>query len=392
MRETRFNLTKGLPEWRAAMIAILVFSVLGSMFLPPATTSWLPEPLAGGVAFADDPPTASFSSATYSAGEADGTATITVSLSGTSAAQITVNYATSDGTAAAGSDYTAASGTLTFAAGTTNQTFDVTITNDTTVEDSETVSLAISNPTNATLGTQSTATLTITDNDVPSVAFSSATYTVNEGSPSATITAELSVAGYSTITVNYATSDGTAIAGSDYTATSGTLTFAASVTSQTFDVTITDDSSVEGSETVILTLSNATNAAITGNNPDVRIFVRYHRPDEAFLLENSVGLQKGMVGIVNARAGRRQQGSNNVIIAHEFLHTLGATDKYDPSNGQPIPPDGLGEPDRKPLYPQRYAEIMGGRVALADDDAVVPKSLNYAVIGSLTAGEIRLID
>jgi hypothetical protein len=126
--------------------------------------------------------------------------------------------------------------------------------------------------------------------------------------------------------------------------------------------------------------------------PDVRIFVRYHRPDEAFLLENSVGLQKGMVGIVNARAGRRQQGSNNVIIAHEFLHTLGATDKYDPSNGQPIPPDGLGEPNRTPLYPQRYAEIMGGRIALADDDAVVPKSLKYAVIGPVTASEIRLID
>ena len=73
-------------------------------------------------------------------------------------------------------------------------------------------------------------------------------------------------------------------------------------------------------------------------DPDVRIFVRYHRPDGAILLENSVGLQKGMVGIVNARAGRREQGSNNVIIAHEFLHTLGATDKYDPSNGQPVPP------------------------------------------------------
>ncbi|NIA27035.1 MAG: hypothetical protein GWP02_03190 [Desulfobulbaceae bacterium] len=126
--------------------------------------------------------------------------------------------------------------------------------------------------------------------------------------------------------------------------------------------------------------------------PDVRVFVRYHRPDGAFLLENSVGLQKGMVGIVNARAGRRQQGSNNVIIAHEFLHTLGATDKYDPSNGQPIPPDGLGEPNRKPLYPQRYAEIMGGRIALANDDAVVPKSLKYAVIGPVTASEIRLID
>jgi hypothetical protein len=126
--------------------------------------------------------------------------------------------------------------------------------------------------------------------------------------------------------------------------------------------------------------------------PDVRIFVRYHRPNDTFVLENSVGLRKGMIGIVNARAGRRQQGSNNVIIAHEFLHTLGATDKYDPSNGFPTPPGGLAEPDRKPLYPQRHAEIMGGRIALAEDDAIIPKSLKYVVIGPQTASEIRLID
>ena len=126
--------------------------------------------------------------------------------------------------------------------------------------------------------------------------------------------------------------------------------------------------------------------------PDVRIFVRYHQPQGAYVLENSVGLQKGMVGVVNARASRRHQGMNNVVIAHEFLHTLGATDKYDPGTGQPIAPDGIAEPDRDPLYPQRYAEIMGGRVALAADDAVVPKSLKYVLIGPATASEIRLAD
>ena len=66
-------------------------------------------------------------------------------------------------------------------------------------------------------------------------------------------------------------------------------------------------------------------------DPDVRIFVRYHRPDFAVTLENSIGLQKGMVGIVNAYVSRRRAGANNVIIAHELLHTLGATDKYDPA-------------------------------------------------------------
>lgn len=126
--------------------------------------------------------------------------------------------------------------------------------------------------------------------------------------------------------------------------------------------------------------------------PDVRVFVRYHEPQRTLMLENSVGLQKGMIGIVNAYAGRRQRGSNNVIIAHEFLHTLGATDKYDAMDGQPRYPDGIADPDRKPLYPQQIAEIMGGRIALAEDDAVIPKSLKYAIIGPLTASEINLTD
>ena len=126
--------------------------------------------------------------------------------------------------------------------------------------------------------------------------------------------------------------------------------------------------------------------------PDVRIFVRYHQPNVAVTLENSVGLQKGMVGIVNGYASRRHRGTNNVIIAHEFLHTLGATDKYSPVDGHPIGPDGIAEPDRSPMYPQRYAEIMGGRIALAEDDSVIPKNLKYAVIGALTASEINLTD
>ena len=127
-------------------------------------------------------------------------------------------------------------------------------------------------------------------------------------------------------------------------------------------------------------------------DPDVRIFVRYHRPTLAVTLENSVGLQKGMVGIVNGYASRSHRGRNNVIIAHEFLHTLGATDKYSPINGHPIGPDGIAEPDRVPLYPQRFAEIMGGRIALAENDSEIPSSLKYAVIGPVTASEINLTD
>ena len=126
--------------------------------------------------------------------------------------------------------------------------------------------------------------------------------------------------------------------------------------------------------------------------PDVSIFVRYHQADGVFVLENSVGMQKGMFGVVNAYTGRRHRGRNNVIIAHEFFHTLGASDKYEMGSGQPHNPDGLAEPHRSPLYPQRYAEIMGGRIALAENDAVIPQSLKFALVGPITAGEIGLDD
>jgi hypothetical protein len=109
----------------------------------------------------------SFSAAPYSAGEGAGTATITVGLSPAASGEVTVDYATSDGTATAGADYTAATGTLTFNPGVTSQTFTVPILDDTVDEANETVNLALSNPVNATLGTPGAATLTITDDDGP---------------------------------------------------------------------------------------------------------------------------------------------------------------------------------------------------------------------------------
>ena len=126
--------------------------------------------------------------------------------------------------------------------------------------------------------------------------------------------------------------------------------------------------------------------------PDVSIFVRYHQAEGVFVLENSVGIQKGMFGIVNAYTGRRHQGRNNVIIAHEFFHTLGASDKYEMGSGQPHNPDGLAEPDRSPLYPQLLAEIMGGRIARSENEAIIPQSLKFALVGPITAQEIGLDD
>lgn len=125
-----------------------------------------------------------------------------------------------------------------------------------------------------------------------------------------------------------------------------------------------------------------------GPRPDIRIFVLYHKPEDNKLLEHSTGLQKGMVSVVHAFASEKMAARNNVVIAHEMLHTLGATDKYDLSNGQPIYPDGYGDPQQQPLLPQHWAEIMGGRIAVSETEAEMPKSLKQALIGTVTAREI----
>jgi len=124
--------------------------------------------------------------------------------------------------------------------------------------------------------------------------------------------------------------------------------------------------------------------------PDVQIFVIYHDPSQVQMLERSIGVQKGRVGIVNAFARRLMKGQNQVVITHELLHTLGATDKYEPSSNQPIYPDGIANPDRKPLYPQVKAEIMGGRIALSPMDAIMPRSLTDVIIRQKTATEIGM--
>jgi len=123
-------------------------------------------------------------------------------------------------------------------------------------------------------------------------------------------------------------------------------------------------------------------------SPDVQMFVVYREAGRGELEERSVGVQKGMFGIVNAVASRGHASLNRVVIAHELLHILGASDKYDTWSGQPLEPGGLADPDREPLYPQTRAEIMGGRIAVSPTRIQMPASLRSCVIGPQTAREI----
>ena len=128
-----------------------------------------------------------------------------------------------------------------------------------------------------------------------------------------------------------------------------------------------------------------------GPKPDVRLFVVYHDPAVSPRLPHSTGLQKGLIGVVNAFADSDHEGPNNVVIAHELLHTLGATDKYDPNGNQPLYPDGYANPQARPRLPQRRAEIMAGRIPISETVAEIPADMTQVVIGGATAREINWV-
>ncbi|MGR6775926.1 Calx-beta domain-containing protein [Sphaerotilus sulfidivorans] len=213
-------------------------------------------------------------------GDGTNTVTFTVTLSNASNLPVTVAYATANGTALAGSDYVAQNGTLTFAPGQTTATITVTILDDAVYEGPESFSVELSSPTNAVIldGSGSTTikddgTGTVNpnpdgstptpDDDRPRISINDpAEVNEGDGTNTVTFTVTLSNASNLPVTVAYATANGTALAGSDYVAQNGTLTFAPGQTTATITVTILDDAVYEGPESFSVELSSPTNAVI----------------------------------------------------------------------------------------------------------------------------------
>lgn len=131
-------------------------------------------------------------------------------------------------------------------------------------------------------------------------------------------------------------------------------------------------------------------ARVPGRVPSsIRLFILYHDPATLDRVPDSHGLQKGLVGVVHVFAIRAMAGGNDIVIAHELLHTVGASDKYDLESDAPLFPSGYADPDRKPLYPQDAAEIMAVRRPLSAQASEMPPSLSSEVVGPQTALEIR---
>jgi hypothetical protein len=121
---------------------------------------------------------------------------------------------------------------------------------------------------------------------------------------------------------------------------------------------------------------------------DVILFAVFHEPSAGMALDRSTALDKGLIAVANLFADREARGTNQVVVAHELLHTLRASDKYSFASNAPSYPDGYAAPDAQPLLPQTKAELMAGRIPLDAQHAEMPSNLQQVVIGAATAREI----
>lgn len=222
--------------------------------------------------FTTSAPTIAIGDVSITEGNAGTTnASFTVSLSAPTSQTVSVAYATAAGSATAGSDFTTVTGTATFSPGATSTTIAVPVIGDSMFEGAESFTVNLSNPVNATIADAQATGIILNDDAVPSLSIDDVTVIETGTNVTATLTVTASAASSQAMTVNYATANGTAAAGADYVAGSGTLTFNAGVTSRSITVTVSGDSLNEAAESILVNLSSPVNASVADAQGTVTI-------------------------------------------------------------------------------------------------------------------------
>ncbi len=259
-----------------------------------------------------------FSTSTMTVNESAGTANVEVQVTGTVLENrpVSVKYATVDGSAQGNVDFASATGTLIFEEGQpTRQTITIPLNNDTTGEPNETFTVALSAPTNTILASPTTMTVNIPANDA--VSFSVSTVSVQETVGNATFTVKLN--GPNTtqnVNVGYATSDGTATEGTDYTATSGVLTFTPNQTSKTFTVPILNDAAMEADEAFSVVLTASDTASLATPSTEVVTILANDTALSGVTVTAAAGLKTTEAGgSVTFKVALKSQPASDVTIA-----------------------------------------------------------------------------
>ena len=227
-----------------------------------------------------------FTAGTYTVAESAGAVQVLVVRTGGAQGTVTVDYATSNDTAVAGTDYTATTGTLTFNNNETSKTFTVPVTNNPLPQGSKSFKVTLSHATaNSNITSPNVATVTISDNQAASnsstsngsaassssssnpagtIGLSASAYMVNEKTGTLTITVNRDGGSTGAVGVSYGTSNGTAVSGAEYTGVSGTLAFAAGETVKTFVIAINNNPAVTGNKAFSVVIGTPTGGATLG--------------------------------------------------------------------------------------------------------------------------------
>ncbi|MDM8546217.1 autotransporter domain-containing protein [Candidatus Venteria ishoeyi] len=280
-------------------------------------------------AVSDPPPIEiAFTATEYSVSEDGSLASITVSRSGTDERAISVDFRSEDGTAVSGQDYDAATGTLAWTQGDlSDKSFSVRLIDDKEAERNETINLILENPVDADLG-QANAVLTIVDDETTGqIEFSSVSYRVSEDTGSATITVVRNGGSDTAITVNYSTSNSSAIAGEDYTTAQGSLFWShGDRVAKTFAVDIINNPVIEGDRALTLILSAADDAILGQRTATLTIVDEFSEEDAVAALESAARnpTQLAMAGPIGKLCQSRQAGTDLQALCRELILNAGS--------------------------------------------------------------------
>lgn len=278
------------------------------------------------------PGNVSLAQATYNVSETGGSLLMSVTRGAGSSGAVGVSYSTANGTAIAGQDYTTTNGTLSWADGETGaKTFSISLINDTIFENNEAFTVSLSNPTNGlSLGAVTTSTVTVTSDDAQplpgSVSFMQPAYTVSETGGSLVVSVARSGGAAGTVSVSYATANGTAIAGQDYTTSNGTLSWADGETgAKTISIPLANDALVESNETFTISLSNPTDGLALGSASTATVTVTS---------EDQPTLPPGVLQFAQATYSVGEAGGNLIVSVTRTGGTTGvASIEYATANG-----------------------------------------------------------
>lgn len=276
-----------------------------SLGLSSASGAGVTSPTGAATIVDDDAePTLSVGDVSVAEGDAGTTlATFTVTLSAAAGREVAVDYATSDTTATAGLDYVATSGSLTFLAGQTSATVDVGVYGDGVYEGNETFDLTLSAPVNGDVS-DGTGVGTITEDEaVPALAIDDTSVTEGKvGTTTASFTLSMTTPSATTVSVGWATADGTALSGEDFVNDGGTAVLGAGVTSMSIDVTVNGDATDEPNETFLVTLSSPSGATVADGSGTGTITDDDPTPTTLTLKEKKTTRSLKAIGVIESAA------------------------------------------------------------------------------------------